>query len=302
MSTQDFKRATACVQAAKYAPLEMNELHRGANGKVFVLCDSSATKHCKKVVKIVRYTTEAEKHFWDREVYMFRKLQASLFVPHLYDAFHCGGFGFIVLDRYATNMEKIGRAQAVPFKRADLYVYTEKQLLQMFDIAAKLGQVYGVIHGDLKPDQYLAADSEAENMVVTDFGFSGDGEKYQAIHGWNWIPGCLARTVFDFTSLPEEQIVDLKKWFNVFQLWWRFVGSGVLLVQKEDKKYYLLPRNPDRYPFSSIPQLAMPHTFVENMLNLYRTCTGYRKVPFFRAADPDYTRWRLQFAVYQSGI
>lgn len=75
---------------------------------------------------------------------------------------------FTVLDSWEGNMLPLGRTQAanVPGN----LVYNEGQLMDMLLIADQLDNL-GVVHGDLKPDQFLYRGDRKE-MCVTDFGLA----------------------------------------------------------------------------------------------------------------------------------
>lgn len=62
-------------------------------------------------------------------------------------------------------------------QRHTLGIYYRSELLRMYQIAWLIGQK-GIIHGDLKPDQYLfnygrTKHGRVTNIAVTDFGFAG---------------------------------------------------------------------------------------------------------------------------------
>jgi hypothetical protein len=75
------------------------------------------------------------------------------------------GFRFLVMRRYDSDLAAELRTNAKPAQYA--------WLLRAFRLAWKLGQL-GIVHGDLKPDQFLVDKStEPWSLVLADMGFSG---------------------------------------------------------------------------------------------------------------------------------
>jgi hypothetical protein len=163
-------------------------LGQGAFGAVYEACVN--INDCKYAVKAAKSDDSDEINANQRDPYFLevlqeKKLDGSNIVPRIYDSWSCRSQDdvtiYTVMDRWQGNMESLalhrpGRA------------YYRSELLRMFRIAVFLGQL-GIIHGDLKPDQFLyrnsGGDSEALEIVVADFGFSGGGKyQYTARVGW----------------------------------------------------------------------------------------------------------------------
>lgn len=123
------------------------------------------------------------------------KLNNNPIVPKLYDSWICNfpikdkkgkiveqDHSFIVLERWDSDMEKLANSRKSK-KSNNNPVYQKSEILRMFCLAYILGQL-GIVHGDLKADQYLQRNN-GDLIVISDFGLSGGGKtKYTAELGW----------------------------------------------------------------------------------------------------------------------
>lgn len=246
----DLKEAVRCIEKQSKYEITGAEIHKGSYGRVYGLCQVRQGKCVpkKKVVKIILLQPgDLEKMQTDdiqRELHIFDRLNDSGFTPKIYDSFGCGNYLNIVLERFGRNMTQIGHQQAlgqqkliqasiklpptVKWNSTYSLLYTDGQMRRMFQIAADLGKKYGVIHGDLGPNQYLLS-QDGQRVVVTDFGFSGTSTvepgKWHAKWGWHHIQDCKAV----FSLLPPREYDSSKHkqqlyrdYFNLWQLWFFF--------------------------------------------------------------------------------
>lgn len=226
----------------KYTAQKGVKLGQGQYGAIVPAC---ADKECRYVLKISSDVPEALK-----DVYFLRLLKddrlkdGSPIVPTLYDNWLCRfpneegemtEHSFIVLDRWESDMQKLALTRGKEMFRR-VAVYSKEELLMMFCLAYYLGKA-GIVHGDLKPDQYLQK-GNGKNIVVTDFGFSGkSGSPYVAEMGWSGKNatdpvGQLWSCANFFTKLdydPKSQ-PDFPIWMNLMQLELYLVGHAKVEV------------------------------------------------------------------------
>lgn len=167
-------------------------LGSGTYGQVYVLCKSHNTKDaCHFVVKISECQEESEWDSAERD-YLFlsalqnvrvkssantNKTKPVRIVPRVglahkfYVKNPTSGYFVIVMDRYTENMrDHIDRRQG----RHANGLYTPEEWDQMLLIVNAMSK-YGVVHGDLKPNQFLYRENAngQPSVVLTDFGFAG---------------------------------------------------------------------------------------------------------------------------------
>lgn len=164
-------------------------LGQGMNGMIVPACEN---KTCKYVLKISDVPVNAEKEVYFLKLLQDKKINREPIVPHLYDFWLCTfpsgdqniptQHSFILLDRWDSDMQKLAYTRMS--KPTNRPVYRQLEIYRMFCLAYVLG-LLGIIHGDLKADQYLQR-GDGKSIVVTDFGTSG-GEKtpYIAELGWS---------------------------------------------------------------------------------------------------------------------
>ena len=161
-------------------------LGRGSDGTIYAACKNATD--CKYAVKASNYdgSPHAKKDVYFLQVLAPAKLHGQYIVPRLFDAWICeegaqqdrgerkrrketedGAILYLVMDRWDGDMASLMKKQGDNLKLS--------QLIRMFGLAVALGML-GVLHSDLKIDQYLHRNNGAE-MVVSDFGFSGTSEE-----------------------------------------------------------------------------------------------------------------------------
>ncbi len=183
----------------------------GSYGQVFAACDAK-TGNCDFVVKQSDYDEDSN----ERDLYFLmwlgqQSLQKLPIVPKLVSASFCYSseperkrgpkkrmeeresqpstarlepfrknnqrskpvFFSLVMEKWdgdvLKNIPNFKGRKAIP----------EYYLLQMFDLAIRL-QELGIVHGDLKPDQFLYS-QDKPYLVLTDFGLSGHLSREKAI-------------------------------------------------------------------------------------------------------------------------
>lgn len=257
------------LQAANEA-LASHGLQIAMDGKIAVTLTSNIWKLTDvknfggppKVVKITAFKTDDARHKYDRESKTAWLLSKTGLAPQISATVSHKDYGFLVMDAYDTDLYRIASNQqsSTADLRVDL-VLEETQLLRIFYIAAKLGQEYGVIHGDLKLDQFLC-NAKGEAIVLSDFQFAGHQDVGSALHGWNWVTKCCALEEIKHTKENRE-------WFNVFQLWYWLIGWSVVLIRRTNsRKEELFPRSHATYPFTA-SELRLPAAYVDRMFEMY---------------------------------
>lgn len=141
-------------------------------------------------------------------------------VPRYVDHKFCGDKSFLVMERWDTDMEKLGKEQFGKFFAAhqslfspntsssSFLFYTVPQITDMFNIAKRLDEL-GVVEGDLKPSQLLYRESNGD-MALTDWGLS---------LSFGWATDVNSTHCPD-TDGGEEAIVprSLRSYFSQWQL------------------------------------------------------------------------------------
>lgn len=288
----DVQNALKCVAAHKLTGAIKNsvELHRGCFGRIYAYCSIEDVPQCnKKVLKILMLNNKQDVQDIHREVYLFHKLNSTGITPHLYHTFSCGNYFYMVLDRAVSDMHRVmvqqssdARAQIIALyqkladhsedkKRMSLkdatyfadrtVLLSVDQLTRMFQIARDLGQQYGVIHGDLKPDQFLYMHEVMgkADMLVTDFGLAGTLEegRPRAMAGWDFTVGCKRHRELPPPSVSKAVQEAYVKYFNIFQLALFFFSldhDAVVLVLDP-------PRTWRMFPFGKMPFAHPDHPF-----------------------------------------
>lgn len=175
----------ACMR--KYIAQVGVKLGEGKHGAIVPACKDT---NCKYVLKISDEIEDAQKEVFFLKLLQNEKLNGEPMVPMLFDNWLCSYpiqlgtmHSFIVVDRWDSDMYALGALRMSQTKSSSL-VFTKSEIKRMFCLAFLLG-VFGIIHGDLKLDQYLQR-NDGKLIVITDFGFSGGkGTPYKAELGWS---------------------------------------------------------------------------------------------------------------------
>lgn len=126
-----------------------------------------------------------------REVYYNTLLAKSKnLVPKFIAAWTCGSFGYLVFKRESNNLQDAAHARQMKlFRQLDkcsflekdyCVVFTEWEIIEMFTLAWRLGQEYGIVHGDMRPDQFLVSGKVGDHktkktkLLLGDLGLAGD--------------------------------------------------------------------------------------------------------------------------------
>lgn len=259
----------------KYDHLAPREIAHGTYGYVYAICEL-ADKDDSKCPKIVKIVIDGKEDMIAKEITIAQMLQGSGITPELDRVFNCNRYLFIVMDRYDDNLEK--RALSLfqqhkvilrtlqgadfPFTRK---VFHEIELLEMFRIAKELSR-NDIIHGDLKPDQYLWRKIDGK-IVVSDFGFSGTSSgEIPAFRGWSWLGKCGHHQPLPPRNADRQ---PYKRYFNLYQLWSAISCStdgkiGIVLL-RDGASYAFL--DSAYYPFASKDH---PFHIPLNVLDMFR--------------------------------
>ena len=188
------------------------KLGEGVHGTVWQVCDQSG---CDWVVKIITDPDSVQARYaiaW--EVFILRRLTqtAPRVVPILREAWLCNGVGYIILEKMD------GTVQSMLVKQGYLQVV---DIEMMVLICVQLGTV-GVLHGDLKLDQFLVKNHPSSKAIyIADFGLSRmsdcplqpwqDGAVFPA----GWMETCSAPHLACI-RVPADP--SLWGYFNIWQL------------------------------------------------------------------------------------
>jgi len=230
----------------------------GSWGKVYSACNLSRKKsknNCRFAIKVIAVNDEEHMESAKRDEYFLKKLNhvkvdKQNISPVYYDSWFCGdrkqkdpskGLYLLAMQRFQNNMESRGLelAQAAGLPEGS-QMYLESELLRMYRIAAKLGEL-GIVAADLKPDQYLfSKDPLRKNpsIVMTDFGFTSTISRtpFPQKTGWpsnqDYPPDFKVCTTKINISSHKEAII-----FNVWHLEAFFITDALNLptyVQLKD--------------------------------------------------------------------
>lgn len=198
------------------------EIRKGSFGKVYILCEASL---CKKVIKIVRLKSPEEEYEFREEARILRAARGV--APKLYESFECAGYGFLVMERFSGDMAEKARKRAQKKRRA-VEVYSESEFLRMFQLVAELTRL-GIVHGDLKPEQFLY---RGNKIVLGDYGAAGfvsDGKETTAYLG---SPSSCDKSG---DELPVEDAA-FARYFNLWQLARSFLDRDTVTLVQTSKK------------------------------------------------------------------
>lgn len=214
------------------------QLGRGSHATVWEFSKNGALKVVKGKARS-KAETERLKTSIRHELYIHRHVRGiSAIAPELKSTWKCNGMSFFLYPRYEGDMKALGEKQLEedgrikPSRVYQQVLFTEPQLLRMFQLAKRLGQEFRVLHGDLRMEQYFYK-SEGEDIVVADFGFSGyfparGGRNRYAEWGWFLCPDCPGNDSLN-TKLPVKAslIPRYLQAFNQFQLLADLTANGV---------------------------------------------------------------------------
>lgn len=185
-------------------------LGKGVFGRVFLVEDAHETKSGRSyAAKWVKVRNKWERAGTLREIDFLRELERIQPSPRIapkllaWRECHKGDEKrnsiTMVLERFDSDGKKLFR------RVGGRVVIDEAHLLQMFKIALILDEL-GIVHGDLKPDQYLY-NQRLDRLVLADFGFAGVRtpakfakhraspalRKYLPSTGWSYWTVCDAK-------------------------------------------------------------------------------------------------------------
>lgn len=252
-------------------------LGQGTFGRVSAVCKNGAA--CNYALKASKQVSEIAREAYFLEFLENWYLHGRRIAPMMEDAWECPlpikgakrgskeNYGFLVMDRWDADLEKMAKNRAADLKLQteftffdadegkestyEIQYYTPEEVVTMFQLAIVLGKA-GVIHGDLKPDQYLERKMGAE-ICVSDFGLSGGPRtKYQATMGWSrdlidrkW--GC--GEAFTLFVGKEAESIDFPVYFNVLQLEMYLVFYEARILHKNTSSAFAGLKNFDRTQF-----------------------------------------------------
>jgi hypothetical protein len=144
-------------------------------------------------------------------------------VPRLLDAWLCEPWYYVVMDKWDGDMDSLSEkawksiSATLPPLLSDAagHLYRYDQFILMWRLVEILTKV-GVIHFDLKADQFLYRNNGSE-IVVTDMGMAGlPGSKYWSPNmGWSHSLGCpVDKSAAELLLATPE----MKRYFNAWQL------------------------------------------------------------------------------------
>jgi serine/threonine protein kinase len=230
-------------------------LGEGTYGQVYVACKKN---NCQFAVKIAMAEDPEDRAVAERDYYFLHQLQSSHKVPRLYNRFDTQTHYFMVLQRFQSNLLSIieQRIEQIPAKITTSLtenglncngVIHVDEISKIFALARFLGSA-GIVHGDLKFDQFLF--SAPDTIVITDFGFAGQmaskKNKHKRIVGdMGWSCNSATGHALPWKWCPAGPLTHLKTTqdaidFNLWQLEANFFYSltaAYLIYNPQTKRY-----------------------------------------------------------------
>lgn len=225
----------ACLSILGRAYTHLKLIARSDESKIYIGCQLG---ECKYVIKVsTRGRVE-----WEREQKVLRFLQdtkqsldGAPIAPRLYDAWECKNKFYQVLEEFDSDMRHLGKTRMKYVKmnrdkwswlnlqwidvdkpRRPELLYYRSEIAQVLRLAIALGRA-GIIHGDLKLNQFLQRDN-GRVVRIADFDFSTIPGPWlvdsDARLGWPGISGLDCPPAHHF--LPAHTYSPI--WMNLWQL------------------------------------------------------------------------------------
>ncbi|CAH6418971.1 Hypothetical protein POVN_LOCUS697 [uncultured virus] len=249
-SKQELKQEAPCEECGEESDEDEKDqatkgyLGAGSFGEVYPACKTAAAENdptrCNYVVKLNAISKEYQQIQARIDYTMLFSLQDRKWlnsagkvldlVPRVYNAWLCldekfapNSFSF-ALDRWDGDLLALAEKQHGLLKTNKLsqrggtnYIYTLQQFADMLLIAQALDQM-DVIHGDLKPNQFLYKDG-GTTICVSDFGGTNT-------YGW----GQVRLTCPDVRSTADLIPGNLRSNFNRWQLVTYLATTGICWI------------------------------------------------------------------------
>lgn len=183
------------------------QLGRGRQGTVYLACDRDRlldAHGCEYVMKVSDLYDEQDVNLWKQEVSVLQRLKGSGLAPDILEAWSCktpieegemvpAQVGVIVMEKFTGTLDQL-------LAKGNL---EEKQRLHhaVIQLLDRLVWEYGVIHGDVKAENFLwKVTPEGKLRVVAgDYGLSRTVPSHEQVKSTEKVFGQLGYSV---TSVP----------------------------------------------------------------------------------------------------
>lgn len=224
------KDSETCLRAYEQAKV----IAYGATGTIASV-QKSGNPYILKVVPFIIEDEELEnrREMFNREVFYLNLLQPLGITPKLYASWICEDCGYYVMDRWDGDLDSLMEKDLeliTRITRTSLSLKIPEDWWNRIKEILKILSSQGIIHGDLKLDQFLYRwlDKEKKQIEIclTDFEFSFDFKRYKPLGlGWQSVElGC---------EIPKT----IDKNYNLWNLY--------LQLSRMYSEIHLLKRNPD---------------------------------------------------------
>lgn len=208
----------------------LKELGSGCCATVSQAC-ALGTNDCKYVLKVSSVNDDIYFDIFQRDVHFLNLLQGTGLVPKIYDQWICGAYGYMVLELFDGNADDFMAKQSDGTELISINI-----LEQMMELCSNLS-LRGIIHGDIKPDNFLykIKGQDKYDIVLTDFGFSADFKTFDYTRG-------ITRVGFPTTlrcKTPDRFIPR----FNEFNLLLSLIEYNTYVLFPDTKQVKLIGRD-----------------------------------------------------------
>jgi casein kinase 1 len=254
-------------------------LGKGNFGKVYKAIQNQTNIHV--AIKMDRSATLIERehilyrHLWEQIV---TKQIFDLFIPRVYYYIIEHTRYILVLERLGTSLDKLYDRYNGLWTNATLYWIVVKVLTLLKGIHQA-----GIIHRDVKPDNFAIGYTNQNDLYIFDFGLSGkyhtdEGSHHPFSNGYSIIGTTRYASIHNHLGFKQSRRDDLESmWYMMYYLWY----GELPWIHLSDSQKVLRIKNQYNWKTSKIAEDMKQFLFYIKNLKY--------------DDDPDYDYWIRQF-------